>query len=147
MAEDLLFRVWDHAYGYNAKAAIDYMIMKDAQDPRHCYLHPVIQEDDKSCIELGSPYVAERACGDDGVVVRIFEGDLIRAFVGSDDVIHKGLVGRAEDTGEWVVFDEVIRYDEHGNACVRNLETCSRLALSCLSHIQITGNIHDYKQD
>ena len=139
MAVDLLFRVWDPVKGYNAKAAIEYEPENDAHDPRYCYLFPTIK-DGTGCIELASPY------RDTETDKPIFEGDLIRAFVGSDDVIHKGLVCRRKKTGEWIVYDDAIFYDKRGNACVRNLETCSKVALSCLSHIQITGNIHDYKR-
>lgn len=146
MAGVLLLRVWDPEYGYNARADIEYKPAEDDQYPRYCYLYPVVK-DATSCIELASPCMAERACDDDGVAVVIFEGDLIRAFFSHSDVIHNGLVGRNKNTGEWIVFDDVIRYDEHGNPYVRNLETCSKACLHCLTHIQITGNIHDYKKD
>ena len=133
MNVDIMFRVWDPVNGYDAEAAVGPDTVTSSWR--------VFPRVGQGWIELASPYWDKEADRP------IFEGDLIRAFVGPDDVIHKGLVARDTHTGEWVVFDEVIRYDEHGHACVRNLETCSKIALSCLSHIQITGNIHDYEKD
>lgn len=140
MAMDLLFRVWDPVNGYDAKAAIEHKPENDANDSRYWYLFPNT-EDGTGCIELGSP------CRDEDDSKVIFEGDLIRAFFGWDSVIHNGLVCRHKNTGEWIVYDDVIHYDEHGNVCVRNLETCNHALLSCLTHVQITGNIHDYEKE